>query len=237
MTIQNITEIPNPNNRNIIPIKEIQDIYLPNVIDKNIPNRNGFIWLLSGSGGSGSGAGNLNNIKCKANNRTLKNKIIQPKNEVFNISNNTFTYGEAQAVCNAYGAQVATYDQIEKAYNNGAEWCNYGWSDGQMIYYPTQKDTWDKLQKNPNTKNSCGRPGINGGYVDNPYLTFGVNCYGPKPTPSQQDLCEINYNKNKIVPKSKCDIELEKKVNYYKSNPTILKINSNNYDNWSQFNN
>ena len=43
MTIQNITEIPNPNNKTIIPIKERQDIYLPSVIDKNIPNRNGFI--------------------------------------------------------------------------------------------------------------------------------------------------------------------------------------------------
>ena len=41
---------------------------------------------------------------------------------------------------------------------------NYGWSDGQMAYFPTQKDTWDKLQKNPNTKHACGRPGVNGVY-------------------------------------------------------------------------
>ena len=36
-----------------------------------------------------------------------------------------------------------------------------------MAYFPTQKDTWDKLQNNPNTKHACGRPGINGGFIDN----------------------------------------------------------------------
>eukprot|EP01038_Epipyxis_sp_PR26KG_P015441 gene15441-20833_t len=34
------------------PIKEKQDILIPDIVDKNIPNRNGFIYVLSGSGGS-----------------------------------------------------------------------------------------------------------------------------------------------------------------------------------------
>ena len=76
---------------------------------------------------------------------------------------------------------MATYDQIEASYKNGGEWCNYGWSEGQMAYFPTQKDTWNSLQENPDTKNVCGRPGINGGYIDNPYIHFGANCYGIKP--------------------------------------------------------
>jgi len=50
-----------------------------------------------------------------------------------------------------------------------------------MAYFPTQKDTWNSLQENPDTKNVCGRPGINGGYIDNPYIHFGANCYGIKP--------------------------------------------------------
>ena len=62
-----------------------------------------------------------------------------PESEVFNISNNKYTYEDAQAICKSYDASLATYDQIERAYNNGAEWCNYGWSDGQMILFPTQK--------------------------------------------------------------------------------------------------
>jgi len=103
------------------------------------------------------------------------------QNEVFNVSNNAYTYEEAQDICSTYGAQLATYDQIEAAYNNGGEWCNYGWSDGQMAYFPTQKSTWNRLQQNPATKNACGRPGINGGYMANPNIRFGANCYGVKP--------------------------------------------------------
>lgn len=106
----------------------------------------------------------------------------QPENnEAFNIGNNVYQYDEAQAVCKAYGARLATYDEIEKSYKEGGEWCNYGWSEGQMAYFPTQKDTWNKLQKDPKMKHACGRPGINGGFIDNPYVKFGANCFGKKP--------------------------------------------------------
>ena len=37
------------------------------------------------------------------------------------------------------------------------------------------------MQKDPKTKFNCGKPGINGGYFDNPKLRFGINCYGIKP--------------------------------------------------------
>ena len=85
------------------------------------------------------------------------NKISRPlpvdTDEVFNISNNLYTYDDAQSICTAYGAKLATYDQIEDAYKKGGEWCNYGWSDGQMIFFPTQKSTWQELQKNEKHKN------------------------------------------------------------------------------------
>lgn len=101
--------------------------------------------------------------------------------EVFNIPQNIYTYDNAEALCKAYGAELATYDQIESAYKSGAEWCNYGWSADQMAFYPTQKTTWQKLQKIKGHKHDCGRPGINGGYIKNPNVRFGVNCYGNKP--------------------------------------------------------
>lgn len=101
--------------------------------------------------------------------------------QVFNLGNNLYTYEEAQKACQAFDAPLATYEQIENSYHNGGEWCNYGWSEGQMAFFPTQKDTFDELQKNPRTKNVCGRPGINGGYIGNPYVRFGANCYGVKP--------------------------------------------------------
>ena len=102
--------------------------------------------------------------------------------EVFHISQNQFTYDEAPAVCAAYGAQLATLEQIIEAYNAGAEWCGYGWSAGGMALYPTQKSTWTELQRevDPGKRTACGRPGVNGGYFD-PTLKFGVNCFGFKP--------------------------------------------------------
>jgi hypothetical protein len=102
--------------------------------------------------------------------------------EVFHISQNQFTYDEAPAVCAAYGAQLATLEQIIEAYNSGAEWCGYGWTAGGMALYPTQKRTWEELQRevDPGKRTACGRPGVNGGYFD-PTLKFGVNCFGFKP--------------------------------------------------------
>jgi hypothetical protein len=155
------------------------------------------------------------------------------KDEVFNISNNLYTYDDAQAVCGAYDAQLATYDQVESAYKEGAEWCNYGWSDGQMIFFPTQKTTWDKLQKTKDHKNNCGRPGVNGGYIGNPYLKFGVNCYGKKPQASDADIARMNAQKGYVYPKSKADIELENKIKYWKDNADkLLNINSFNTNKW-----
>jgi len=157
--------------------------------------------------------------------------------EVFNVSNNLYTYDDAQAICSSYGAKLATYDQIEQAYNNGAEWCNYGWSDGQMAFFPTQKATWEKLQKTKKHKNDCGRPGVNGGYFANPYLKFGVNCYGKKPDPTTGDLSRMQSNQNVVYPKSHEDIELENKVNYWKQNADkLLKINSYNTNQWFEYN-
>ena len=102
--------------------------------------------------------------------------------EVFHVADNKFTYEDAPAVCAAYGSQLATLDQIILAYNAGAEWCGYGWSEGGMALYPTQKGTWDLLQKeqDPARRTACGRPGVNGGYFD-VKSKFGVNCFGFKP--------------------------------------------------------
>ena len=155
--------------------------------------------------------------------------------EVFNVSDNKYTYEDAQAVCSSFGAKLATYDQIESAYTNGAEWCNYGWSEGQMAFFPTQKETWDKLQKFPKKKNNCGRPGINGGYIDNPYIKFGVNCYGKKPKPTENDLKRLETQQEHPVPLTAEDKELEKKINYWKENSDKLKLNSFNNNNWSRY--
>ena len=119
--------------------------------------------------------------------------------EVFHIAENKFTYLEARDICKRYGARLATYDEIERAYDDGANWCNYGWSDDQMIFYPTQKKVYNLLKKMPEHKNSCGRPGINGGYIENDQAKFGANCYGYRPNPKEIDrhyMHSINHTPN-----------------------------------------
>jgi hypothetical protein len=158
------------------------------------------------------------------------------RDEVFNISNNLYTYEDAPDVCSIYGAKLATYDQVEDAYKNGGEWCNYGWSEGQLALFPTQKSTWSKLQGSEETKNQCGRPGVNGGYMENPYIKFGVNCYGKKPKANDADLYRMNARKNAVYPKSSEDILLDQKTQFWKDNADkLLKINGFNNDKWSEF--
>jgi len=149
----------------------------------------------------------------------------EPEKQVFNVSNNLYNYEEAQKVCAAFDASLATYNQIEAAYNNGGEWCNYGWSDGQMAYFPTQKDTWEKLQNNPNTQHACGRPGINGGFIDNPYIRFGANCYGVK-APEPDGWAPATYIED-CADNSESE-EMQKLRNN-------AKLNSFNQKNWSRY--
>jgi len=159
-----------------------------------------------------------------------------PKPEVFNISNNVFTYEDAQAVCKVFDSRLATYDEVEGSYKDGGEWCNYGWSDNQSIYFPTQKSTWDKLQKTKLHKNDCGRPGINGGYIENPNARFGVNCYGIKPNATSNDLKFMDAKKNTPVPKTKEEVITDLKVKLFKENrDKLLRLNAFNGDKWSVY--
>ena len=103
------------------------------------------------------------------------------KKEVFHITNNNYTYNQAKDICEIYDSRLATYDEIEKAYDNGANWCSYGWSKDQLALFPTQKKVYNELKKITGHENDCGRPGINGGYFKNPNIQFGVNCFGEKP--------------------------------------------------------
>lgn len=130
---------------------------------------------------------------------------LKMRKQVFHIPANVYDYDNAKALCQAYGANLANLDQMEEAHKSGAEWCSYGWSDNQMILYPTQKSTWEELQKStdPTKKNSCGRPGINGGYMSNAAMKVGVNCYGPKPeiNPASSKLMSSiqNYEAGKML--------------------------------------
>lgn len=143
-----------------------------------------------------------------------KREILREK-EVFNISNQKYTYEQAQKKCAAYGARLATENEVTQAYNDGANWCNYGWTQGSKAFFPVQPCWWRKQPDN--IKKQCGKPGLNGGYFDNKMLKFGVNCFGIKPEgevikpksakckekdipfckrPENKHACSINNNDN-----------------------------------------
>ena len=164
----------------------------------------------------------LNNVK----NNTFKSNTNNKK-QVFNISNNIFNYDDAEAVCKAHDADLASYEQVIDSYAKGAEWCNYGWSKNQMALYPTQKKTWEKLQGDPETANSCGDWGVNGGYFENKDTLFGVNCYGVKPEPKDRE-------RTKTVPVSIRGRDILNKVKMYRENRNDITVNPFNNDLWSQ---
>ena len=165
---------------------------------------------------------------------TKKNDVPQIllRPQVFNIPENNFVYPDAKAVCSAYGGRLATYNEVEDAYKNGGEWCNYGWSEGQMALFPTQQKTFDKLQEIEGHENDCGRPGINGGYISNPAVRFGVNCYGfrPRMTETDRDLME----NSSVYPKTKKDLAMEKRVDYWRDKLSEVLVSPFNHNSWSK---
>tara|TARA_Y100000996_G_scaffold393828_1_gene357654 strand:- start:191 stop:1030 length:840 start_codon:yes stop_codon:yes gene_type:complete len=157
---------------------------------------------------------------------------IMYEDQVFHIPDNIYTYNDAKAVCKAYGSRLATYEEIENAYKKGAEWCGFGWSADQMALYPTQMETWKKLQKRKGHKHDCGRPGVNGGFIAYKKAPFGVNCYGHKPkiTPEERELMD----NEELIPLSPEERRFKKKVEKYRKNLPEILVSPFNYDNWSQ---
>lgn len=124
----------------------------------------------------------------------VPDKIIKDP-EVFLVQDNIYEYNDAEPLCRAYGARLATMSDMYDAWRNGADWCSYGWVSGHKIVFPTQKQSWLKLQESTHksTKNKCGMPGLNGGTVRDRTARYGVHCFGVKP-PTWR-----NYEANKMA--------------------------------------
>jgi hypothetical protein len=160
------------------------------------------------------------------------NKLLKKifKKEVFNVAQNKYTYSDAEPLCKAFGAELATYDQVKSAWNKGADWCNYGWIKGQAAVYPTQPSTYNKLQAGPEDQRmACGVVGINGGYFDNPEHRFGVNCYGTKPSENDADIRNIMANPKNMTPGA---LAYDKKVQDYKHQMGHLPVNPFKEGSW-----
>jgi hypothetical protein len=156
----------------------------------------------------------------------------KPKEEVFHIPGNEYSYDDAKALCKAYGARLATYDEVENSYSKGGEWCSYGWSDKQLALYPTQKNTYDKLQQIEGHEHDCGRPGINGGYISNKNVQFGVNCYGRKPKINEEESRLMK--ETKPYPVTKKDKEMDKRIEYFRKKLPDIIVAPFNKKSWER---
>ena len=164
--------------------------------------------------------------------RSIVEKVLPASgNEVFNVAQNKFTYYDAEPLCNALGAELATYEQVKDAWSAGADWCNYGWVKGQMAVYPTQKATHDKLQMGPaDQRGACGTVGINGGFFDNPEFKYGVNCYGKKPSQSAHD--QILLMSEGKAPKSPATLKVDELTAEFKEQADALFVRPFNDSKW-----
>jgi len=155
---------------------------------------------------------------------------LEKKKEVFHIANQDYTYDQGKCKCESYGGRLATKAELIDSYNNGANWCTYGWTDKQTAYYPVQQCDWDKINEQnerlpKHAQKYCGLPGINGGYFANPNLKFGVNCYGVKP--------EGQLNKQKdpyCPPMNFCKLESNFEASHKLDTDEIVGFNN---DKWS----
>lgn len=180
------------------------------------------------------------NLNVHVKSKGLESRLPKPANsndspstsfrkEVFHISDNSYTYSDAKAVCKAYNSELANYDQIKKSHAGGAEWCSYGWSEDQMVFFPTQKSTYEKLKKKKGHEHDCGRPGINGGYISNPNAKFGANCYGKKPKNANgMQFATVEY-------KTQEDRVVDKKVLEFKNKLNDIPVAPFNKSKWSKF--
>ena len=171
--------------------------------------------------------------KSKENDKEKK-EVKKGTKEVFLIYNK-YSYLEAKEICKSYSGRLATEKDLIKAFKNGANWCSWGWLDGEMIGYPVQEKYWSDIEKTH--KGFCGpTAGINKISNVDPFKRFSVTCYGikPKKTENDKDLAEELNEMSVVDPlaqaiqkcKKEKQVEEQKKwVEKQKKNVSILSFN------------
>ena len=155
-------------------------------------------------------------------------RSILHEEEVFHISDQIYNYESAKCKCKSYGVRFATEQEIIEAYNQGANWCTYGWCEGGKAFYPVQTNYYQAIQNDPDKRNSCSKPGVNGG-VFNPSMKFGINCYGIKPKGAHIQS-DIDTSEKDI--QDYCDVDDVKEIVKVNTSDKIVSFNN---DKWSKF--
>jgi hypothetical protein len=157
------------------------------------------------------------------------------KKEVFLIYNK-LNYLEAKDICKLYSGRLAKESDLDTAFQNGANWCNWGWIEGKKIAYPVQEKYWEDIEKVH--KGHCGpTAGINKISNIDPLKKYSVNCYGIKPHKNKLAIdLDSNLPKKKLKGESleerikKCKMskkekEARKKAKQLKKNVRIVNFN------------
>ena len=172
-------------------------------------------------------------VQLKSSNKSQEptdiSNVIMNK-EVFHVPGSRFTYNDANAICKSMNSDLASYEQLQNAHKNGANWCSYGWSQEQLALYPTSQNKFDELSENDKTKYDCGFVGVNGMYVNNPYMKFGANCYGVKPKKSDLELKHSEVSDYK--PKTAKEVIFDNRVEYWKRRLGNVLVSPFNKDKW-----
>jgi len=117
--------------------------------------------------------------------------LASKKEETFLVKSNIFNKDESNKVCKAlFNSRAATREELNADYNNGANWCNYGWTMDGSAYYP--------LQNNSDTPVCVGSKGLNGGAL-NGAPKLGITCYGTKPTEKEYTSLDKIYRDSSIA--------------------------------------
>jgi len=203
--------ITNPENNNDIPGIDIsgQDISPQNISGQDISGQD-----ISGQNISDGESNDINKYK----------------KEVYHLPGQRFTYNDAKAVCKSFNSTLADHKQLSDAQKAGASWCSYGWSKDKLALYPTTQTEFDELQKREGHEYDCGLPGINGGYISNPYIKMGANCYGYKPKKS--DLEKQYLDESSRFPKTEKELLFDDRVNYWKKRLGNILISPFNNEKW-----
>ena len=92
--------------------------------------------------------------------------------------------------------------------------------------------TYEKLQQGPLAyKQACGKPGVNGGFFDNPDLRFGVNCYGVRPDKKATD--ELLSESGAALPPTPEEIDFDRKVQKFRDQLDTMIVLPWNKGNWA----
>lgn len=166
-----------------------------------------------------------------------KPKPKDPK-EVFYIYSK-FNYLEAQEICKSYNGSLATLKQLEEAYSNGANWCNWGWLSDEIIGYPVQVKYWSDMEGRH--KGHCGpTAGINKLSNIDPLQRYGVNCYGIKPKKTKKDKeldtvigDDSEESLNSQIQKCKASKQKAKKQKWLTKQKKDIRILDFNDSKWS----